>query len=178
MIKDTMIHGSWPRWPGPARIEHGTPTVPQAVAVAVWEEACAWLGEELPRAWLVRLAERAEAVYASNARVRRRLRGPGNGGRDWLWTFTRHWLAALLRQHRPDLHSRLPDTFNVGHPLASKQTSPKRQTPPNVYDDQLLETMNPNQNNLTHFKYQTLRQRWETGLKMPFPLMPWSELTL
>jgi hypothetical protein len=120
MIEDTMIHGSWPRWPGPARIEHDTPIVPHAIASAVWEEACAWLGEELPREWLARLTERAEAVYASNARVRRRLRGPGNGGRDWLWTFTRHWLAALIWHHRPDLRARLPDSFNVGHPLPFK----------------------------------------------------------
>ena len=42
---------------------------------AVCEEASQWLGEELPRAWLVRLTERAEAVYASNARVPRWLRG-------------------------------------------------------------------------------------------------------
>ena len=127
MIEETMIHGGWPRWPGPARIEHDTPLVPQAVASAVWEEAGAWLGEELPREWLARLTERAEAVYASNARVRQRLRGPGNGGRDWLWTFTRHWLAALIWHHRPDLHARLPDAFNLGHPLPHKPTAPKRQ---------------------------------------------------
>lgn len=127
MLEDTMIHGGWPRWPGPARIEHDTPLVPHAIASAVWEEAGAWLGEELPREWLARLTERAEAVYASNARVRRRLRGPGNGGRDWLWTFTRHWLAALIWHHRPDLHARLPDSFNVGHPLPPMQTAPERQ---------------------------------------------------
>jgi hypothetical protein len=34
------------------------------VAVALWEEANVWLGEELPRAWLTRLTEWAEAVYA------------------------------------------------------------------------------------------------------------------
>ncbi len=127
MLEDTMIHGGWPRWPGPARIEHDTPIVPHAVASAVWEEAGAWLGEELPREWRARLMERAEAVYTSNARVRRRLRSPGNGGRDWLWTFTRHWLAALLWHHRPDLHARLPDSFNVGHPLPPKQTALERQ---------------------------------------------------
>ena len=117
LLEDEMIHGGWPRWPGPARIEQETPLVPQAVATAVWEEASVWLGEELPRAWLIRLTERAEAVYASNPRVRRRLRGPGNGGRDWLWTFTRHWLAALIWKQRPALHSRLPASYSVGHGL-------------------------------------------------------------
>jgi hypothetical protein len=32
-----MIHGGWPRWTRPARIEHDTPIVPQAVAVAVYQ---------------------------------------------------------------------------------------------------------------------------------------------
>ena len=126
MLEDLMIHGGWPRWSGPARIEHDTPIVPRSVATAVWEEAGAWLGEELPREWKTRLRERAEALYASNARVRRRLRGPGNNGRDWLWIFMRHWLAALLWHQRPDLHARLPDSFNAGHPLPPKQTIPKR----------------------------------------------------
>jgi hypothetical protein len=126
MLEDLMIHGGWPHWSGPARIEHDTPLVPQAVATAVWEEAGAWLGEELPREWRTRLRERAEALYARNPRVRRRLRSPGNGGRDWLWTFMRHWLAALLWQQRPDLHARLPGAFNTGHPLPPKPTAPQR----------------------------------------------------
>jgi hypothetical protein len=124
MIEDQMIHGGWPssihRWVEPARIEQETPLVPRAVATGVWEEAVAWLGEELPREWQARLTERAEALYANNGRVRRRLRGPGNAGRDWLWTFMRHWLAALLWRHRPDLHARLPAAFNVGCPLPAR----------------------------------------------------------
>jgi hypothetical protein len=113
----------WPRWPGPARIEHETPLVPRAVAAAVWEEVGAWLGEELPRAWLVRLTERAEAAYASNARMRRRLRSPGSAGRDWLWAFTRHWLAALIWKHRRPLSTRLPASYSVGHPLPQDPTT-------------------------------------------------------
>ena len=127
LLEDQMLHGGWPRWPNPARIEHDTPLVPQAVAVAVWEEASLWLGEELPRAWLVRLTERTEAVYASNARVRRGLCGPGNRGRDWLWAFTRHWLAALIWKHRRDLYTRLPTSYSVGNPLPQKHTSLPRQ---------------------------------------------------
>jgi hypothetical protein len=117
LLEDQMIHGSWPRWPKPPRIEHDTPLVPQAVASAVWAEASQWLGEELPQAWRVRLTQRAEAVYASNPRVRRRLQGPGNGGRDWLWAFTRHWLAALISKQRPALYARLPASYSVGQPL-------------------------------------------------------------
>jgi hypothetical protein len=131
MIEDQMIHGGWPSaihgWAGPARIEQETPLVPRAVASGVWQEAVVWLGEELPRQWQARLTERAEALYASNARVRRQLRSPGNAGRDWLWAFMRHWLAALLWQHRPDLHARLPASFNVGRPLPSPPP-PREQT--------------------------------------------------
>jgi len=64
LLEDQMIHGGWPRWTVPARIQHDTPLVPQTVALAVWEESSVWLGRELPRAWLTRLTERAEAVYA------------------------------------------------------------------------------------------------------------------
>ena len=126
-LEDQMIHGGWPRWTSPARIEHDTPLVPRAVASGVWEEAGTWLGEELPRAWLTRLTERAEAVYASNERVRRRLRGPGNGGRDWLWAFTRHWLAALIWKRRRALYIRLPASYSVGQSLPQEQTALTRQ---------------------------------------------------
>jgi len=107
----------WPRWPGPPQIERDTPIVPYAVATGVLAEAIVWLREELPRDWVVLLMERAEAIYASNARVRRQLRAPGNKGRDWLWTFTRHWVAALIREHRPTLYPRLPASYSVGHLL-------------------------------------------------------------
>jgi hypothetical protein len=127
LLEDQMIHGGWPRWPNPPRIEQDTPIVPQAVASAVWKEASLWLGEELPRAWLHRLTERAEAVYASNERIRRRLRGPGNGGRDWLWAFTRHWLAALIWKRRRALYARLPARYSVGHSLPQEQTALTRQ---------------------------------------------------
>jgi hypothetical protein len=50
LLEDQMIHGSWPRWPNPPRIEHDTPLSPQAVASAVWKEASLSLGEELPHA--------------------------------------------------------------------------------------------------------------------------------
>lgn len=49
LLEDQMIHGDWPRWSGPARIEHDTPLMPRAVASGVWEEAGAWLSEPLPQ---------------------------------------------------------------------------------------------------------------------------------
>jgi hypothetical protein len=120
LLEEQMLHGGWTDWSGPARIQQDTPIVPAAVALGVWEEASQWLGEELPRAWLVRLLGRAEAVYASNARFRRRLHAEGDNGRDWLWAFTRHWLAALIWQQRRELYARLPASYSAGHALPPK----------------------------------------------------------
>jgi hypothetical protein len=102
------------------RIEMETPLVPAAVAAAVCEEAGVWLGEPLPLWWRRVLVRRANAIYARNSNFRRKIRGRGTRGRDWLWTFSRHWLASLLLNHRPDLHERLPSSYSVGRPLPEK----------------------------------------------------------
>ncbi|MBI4662937.1 MAG: hypothetical protein HY735_29360 [Verrucomicrobia bacterium] len=107
----------------PPQIETDTPIVPRAVAEAVWDEASVWLGEPLPRRWRRELIEQANTVYASNARFRRTLRRNGDAGRDWLWAFMRHWLSALIRRHRPQVHPLLPQAYNLGHPLPSKPTA-------------------------------------------------------
>ena len=77
-----------------------------------------WLRQPLPRTWVKRLVTHANEVYAHNARFRRRVRNPGNAGRDWLWTFMRHWLAAMVRRHDRRLFARLPSSYAVGTPLA------------------------------------------------------------
>ena len=117
MITDDMIHGPIARLPR-RRIQNDTPIVPRAVAQAVWEEACVYLQAELPRAWVRRLAIRANLVYQRNAQFRALIRKNGDAGRDWLWAFTRHWLAAMVREHRNDLHSRLPAEYAVGRALS------------------------------------------------------------
>ena len=114
MIEEQMIHAAGPRRLHPARIDQDTPIVPAAVAAAVWEEARVSLDTELPSAWIGELTRRAETVYARNPRWRRRLRRAGNRGRDCLWAFTRHWLAALICKHRPELYPRLPADYSVG----------------------------------------------------------------
>jgi hypothetical protein len=95
-------------------IERDTPVIPAAVVGAVWQEACAWLGVELPREWIRRLAIRADVIYFHNQRFRRKIRGQGNMGRDWLWIFTRHWLAAMILKRSPQLYARLPASYNIG----------------------------------------------------------------
>ena len=74
-----------------------TPLVPRAAGEAVREEACRLVGEELPREWIALLVQKAETIYGRSARFRHRLRS--TRGRDWLWAFMRHWLAALVLRH-------------------------------------------------------------------------------
>src|SRR5437773_2848981 len=106
------------------RIESDTPIVPRAVMEAVCEEAGVWLGQPLPRRWVPELTAYANTVYAHNPRFRRKVRAPGNRGRDYLWAFTRHWLAGLMWERRPQLHARLPNSYSVGHPLPPKPAAP------------------------------------------------------
>ncbi len=98
-------------------IEQETPLVPRAVTEAVWEEASVWLKAELPRPWIAQLARKADAIATRNVHFRRRVVGPADSGRDWLWAFTRHWLSALVLKHSPTLHRQLPSSYSVGHPL-------------------------------------------------------------
>jgi len=100
-------------------IEKETLLIPIAVANGVWREASTWLGEMLPREWIVDLAVRPEVIYAHNPQFRKLLRGRGNSGRDWLWAFARHWLSGLLFEHRPSLAARMPAGYQSGHPLPS-----------------------------------------------------------
>ena len=86
----------------------------RAAAEAVWEEASLLLGETLPPDWIATLIEKAETLYPRHHGFRRRLRGAGDTGRDWLWAFMRHWLAALVREHRPHWYQRLPSRYAVG----------------------------------------------------------------
>ena len=108
------------------RIELDTPLVPRAVAEAVCEEAGVWLDQPLPRWWVRELTAYANTVYAHNARFRRKVRGQGDSGRDYLWAFVRHWLTGLLWEHRPQLHARLPADYCVGRPLPPKSSGPPR----------------------------------------------------
>jgi hypothetical protein len=100
-----------------AQIDVDTPLRPRAVAEGVWEEASVWLGRPLPRRWLRELIAEAKTVYVHNARFRRKMRANGDSGREWLWLFARHWLAALIHEPRPELHKHLPASYNRGEGL-------------------------------------------------------------
>jgi hypothetical protein len=110
-----------PRAPLTAAIQDQTGIITAAVAQAVCEEAGCWLGVPLPREWIAELAEHAEVVYQHNARFRQLLRRPATG-RDWLLSFTRHWLCAILASRHPDLLSRLPPSYAIGRDLGGIRT--------------------------------------------------------
>jgi hypothetical protein len=116
MWNDELIHGRLAR-PKRRTIERETPIVPHAVAEGVWQEACVWLGVDLPREWVRRLAVRANVIYRNNSRFQRRIRGIGNHGRDWLWMFTRHWLTAMIYHRDRELYRRLPAEYAAGEDL-------------------------------------------------------------
>jgi len=47
----------------------------------------------------------------------RKSAGPATKGRDLLYVFMRHWLAARLKIDRPKLYARLPVSYASGAPL-------------------------------------------------------------
>ena len=115
-----------------ASIQQQTPLVPAAVARGVYSEVSVWLGAELPASWAELLTEKAELVSAHDPRFLRLLRQRGDRGRDWLWAFMRHWLAALLKQHRPTYFAHLPADYSRGQPLPAlhhRAARPSRRRP-------------------------------------------------
>jgi hypothetical protein len=114
MITDDMIHGAWAGARRVRRIEAETAVLPHVIAACVVEEASAWLHEPLPETWVRELTAKADLVFTHNVRFRRRLTARGNLGRDRLWAFMRHWLAAMLYDRRPDCLARLPQSYRVG----------------------------------------------------------------
>jgi hypothetical protein len=121
MIEDLMTHGASAGSPGQPRIEECTPIVPRAIAEAVCEEAGVWIQTPLPRGWVRELTAHASTVYAHNQRFARRIRAGGDRGRDYLWMFMRHWLAALLKDRHPQQFSRLPASYSAGADLPDRR---------------------------------------------------------
>ena len=97
-----------------------TGLLPWLVAESVCGEAARALGSEVPRALAPALAGRAVRVFAANAAFARRLRAPGETGREWLRAFLRHWLAARLARRAPALARALPSSFALGVPVRGR----------------------------------------------------------
>lgn len=121
-------------------LQRETPLVPAAVAHGVCEEVSVWLAAELPASWVELLVEKTAIISAHNPRFHRLLRQSGDRGRDWLWAFMRHWLAALLKQQRPACYARLPADYSRGRALPAPQRKhprPPRRSPRAVETPQL-----------------------------------------
>jgi hypothetical protein len=99
---------------GRPQLERETPIIAQAAARQVVEEAARWLGVQVPARYAAGLAHRARVTYAHGAAFRQKLRRAGDEGRDTLYAFMRHWLAARLQADRPEWFARLPQDYVWG----------------------------------------------------------------
>jgi hypothetical protein len=92
-------------------MEDETSLMPEAVADAVTEEVEQYVGLEHGslRPLANELADQARAIYGANADFAKKLRA--DSGRDTLYSFMRHWLAALLKKKRPDVFAKLPSGY-------------------------------------------------------------------
>lgn len=117
------------RWKALPQIERETILSPTAVARQVIEEASLWLGVTLHRRYAAGLAFRAHRCYAHSPSFREKVRRPGDRGRDTLYIFMRHWLAARLDKERPDLLARLPRSYATGEPLPARPTVARAPAP-------------------------------------------------
>ncbi len=92
------------------RIEDDTPILPYVVADGVVEEVERFLGKRIRNreAAVDYLAGRADATYRANKRFRKRIRGRGDSGLDWLFSFMRHWLSAWMLKHDRKTYESIP----------------------------------------------------------------------
>lgn len=57
------------------------------------------------------LTDQADTVYGSNPSFAKLIRGRGDSGRDRLYGFMQHWLAAELKRSSPEVFSALPQGY-------------------------------------------------------------------
>lgn len=107
--------------PAPAKRRHLQPQialrtqlVPLTAAREVVDEASHWLGQRLPTRYAFGLAARAHVTYANSPSFRRTVEGLGDAGREKLYLYLRHWLAARLHTERPHLFARLLRDYATG----------------------------------------------------------------
>ena len=105
------------------QLEKETPLVAIAAARRVVEEASVYLGVLLPSRYAFRLAARAHLAFAQSPTFRRGFRHRADGGRERLYVYLRHWLAAILYDDAPALFARLPTGYRTGQPLPDRAPS-------------------------------------------------------
>ncbi|MES2696343.1 MAG: hypothetical protein V4773_22935 [Verrucomicrobiota bacterium] len=105
------------RRPRRPQLESHTPLIALAVARQVVEEASLFLRTPLPARYAAGLAFRAKLAFARSPSFRHGFRQRADAGRDRLYAYMRHWLAARLHAERPRLYALLPAGYCVGEPL-------------------------------------------------------------
>ena len=111
------------------QLETRTPIVALAIARQVVEEASLFLGAPLPGRYAAGLAHRARRVFAHSELYRPRFAAAGDLGRDRLYGFMRHWLAARLHAERPQVYAQLPAGYCRGEPLPLRPARPQPPEP-------------------------------------------------
>ena len=101
----------------PTALERDTLLTPEWIAESVVQEAERFLKADLPAGFAERLAARADYLYPRHRHFKKSLNRPGNGGRDTLYMFMRHWTAGWLKRERHSLYKQLPWSFGMGYPL-------------------------------------------------------------
>jgi hypothetical protein len=108
------------------QLARDTPLIAIAAARQVVEEVSVFLGVSLPAAFAAGLAHRATRAFAHSSSFRKKVARHGDTGRDYLYLFLRHWLAARLHTEHPNLYAQLPRDFAIGVPLPNHPISPTR----------------------------------------------------
>jgi hypothetical protein len=103
----------------PTALERDTLLTPEWVAECVVQEVERFLNADLPANFAERLAARAYHIYPRHKHFRKGLNRSGNGGRETLLMFMRHWTAGWLKRERNPLHKKLPYSFGMGRRLPS-----------------------------------------------------------
>lgn len=98
-------------------IENDTPIMPCVVADSVVEHVEAHFGIALGRSASDRLVEHQAALYTNSATWRKKMRAKGDKGRDTLYAFMLHWLAADIEKTHPQVSRRIGSAAWYGTPL-------------------------------------------------------------
>jgi hypothetical protein len=108
-------------------MEDATALLPEVVADAVIGEVESYVGGDGSlRQYADELGDRARAIYGANADFAKKLRR--ESGRETLYSFMRHWLAALLKKKRPDVFAKLPRGYGW------ERSHLRLEHTPNAYD--------------------------------------------
>ena len=99
-------------------IEADTSILVDVVAESVCDEASRLLDKPLDDERLIGyLVEHAETIYANNPNFRKNIRSEanhGNAGRDYLYSYMRHWLASKLSKQGYSRKLLIDSGFSMG----------------------------------------------------------------